>query len=485
MVSKNKMLSLVFYNEACERFSMYGLRALLFLFLRTKFNVGYLMSMTIVHGFIAVCYTVPVFIGMLVESYLGKYRAIIGFALVYLFGALVLAIAALNDGSAKCLAAGLALIAVGMGGLKPCTSFFLTSTADLEMLPPNIYRVMYFVIYACSLLSNIWAPVLADFGCTDRDSCYFLPFAAASFILACSIMLMCKSTRYYDMERDPSPTYREIFHRCVRRTLQFLRKRSRPIEKRRRAAVPGGEPRGEPAPEYCNANVGFPLTDTGSWNVDRKLLLDCFVLFAPSAALWMLVDQQYTSWIEQGMRMRSSFIASLLEASDGIPVLNSLVMILFIPIVTSLIFLVLKIMQLELTNRKNTVYAVLLAAFSFFMAAAVEFQISRSPERISILWQVPQYTVIALAELVMAMGKFLTRYDEYTPLMRSMILLVWFMCVGLANLAVIAVSLVIAVAKKPTGGTMAVDFVVFGMLGLGAVYWLVQLLRKRASPGLK
>ncbi len=113
-------------NEAAERFSFYGMRAILVDFM-TKFlldsqgdpahlsedNAKYYY-----HLFVASAYFFPVFGAILADVWLGKYRTIVSLSLVYCLGHLALAI----DDTKVGLFTGLALIAVGSGGIKPCVS---------------------------------------------------------------------------------------------------------------------------------------------------------------------------------------------------------------------------------------------------------------------------------------------------------------------------------------------------------------------------
>ena len=114
-------------NEAAERFSFYGMRAILVVFM-TK----YLMSaqgqpdyMTDeqanawYHLFVGWVYIFPLVGAVVADVFLGKYLTIISLSLVYCLGHLTLA---LNDTRSGLARVGLALIAIGSGGIKPCVS---------------------------------------------------------------------------------------------------------------------------------------------------------------------------------------------------------------------------------------------------------------------------------------------------------------------------------------------------------------------------
>ena len=113
-------------NEAAERYSFYGMRAILVIFM-TKYLMnaqGELDPMTNeqatawFHMFVWAVYSFPILGAILSDAFLGKYRTIMALSIVYCLGHLTLAI----DDSRVGLGLGLALIAMGSGGIKPCVS---------------------------------------------------------------------------------------------------------------------------------------------------------------------------------------------------------------------------------------------------------------------------------------------------------------------------------------------------------------------------
>ena len=113
-----KGIPYIITNEAAERFSFYGMKAILTVFLTNQLGLGESIAREYYHGFNTAVYFTPLIGALCAEVFAGKYRTIMGFSLVYCAGHLVLAI---ND-SLGGLLLGLSLIAVGAGGIKPCVS---------------------------------------------------------------------------------------------------------------------------------------------------------------------------------------------------------------------------------------------------------------------------------------------------------------------------------------------------------------------------
>ncbi|XP_034509378.1 solute carrier family 15 member 1-like, partial [Ailuropoda melanoleuca] len=60
-------------NEFCERFSYYGMRALLILYFRRFIGWDDNLSTAIYHTFVALCYLTPILGALIADSWLGKF----------------------------------------------------------------------------------------------------------------------------------------------------------------------------------------------------------------------------------------------------------------------------------------------------------------------------------------------------------------------------------------------------------------------------
>src|SRR3954467_3405991 len=120
-------------NEACERFSYYGMRSILAGYITgqvLKRGLGQSpdTSTSIIHLFVFVNYFMPLFGAWLSDKIIGRYHTILWVSLFYCAGHGVLAasdLAHTPDGRLLFLYTGLALIACGSGGIKPCVSAFM------------------------------------------------------------------------------------------------------------------------------------------------------------------------------------------------------------------------------------------------------------------------------------------------------------------------------------------------------------------------
>ena len=159
-------------NEAAERFSFYGMRAVLFVFLTTYLMQpgGRLDTYTDqeakgwVHLFVASAYFFPVIGALISDSIWGKYRTIITLSLVYCAGHACLAFMGVMGNTKGWLFGGLILIAMGSGGIKPCVSAHVGDQFGKSNghLLSKVFGWFYFSINLGAFLSGMLTPFLLE-----------------------------------------------------------------------------------------------------------------------------------------------------------------------------------------------------------------------------------------------------------------------------------------------------------------------------------
>ncbi len=152
-------------NEACERFSFYGMRNILTVFLIDWLLRNDLPSQSqreasakaVFHLFVFGVYFTPLLGGFLADRFLGKYRTVLYISLLYCAGHACLAI---FHGDPKGFYAGLALIALGSGGIKPCVSALVGDqfTAENKHLVNKVFAIFYWSINLGSFFASLLIP---------------------------------------------------------------------------------------------------------------------------------------------------------------------------------------------------------------------------------------------------------------------------------------------------------------------------------------
>src|SRR6266567_1060795 len=155
-------------NEAAERFSFYGMNSILVVFM-TKYlrdangNLDLMteaQAETWYHNFLTWVYLLPLLGAALADAVWGKYRTILWVSIIYCLGHLALAL----DHTRLGLLVGMALIAIGAGGIKPCVSANVGDQfgASNQHLLTRVFSWFYFSINVGSAFSTILIPELLD-----------------------------------------------------------------------------------------------------------------------------------------------------------------------------------------------------------------------------------------------------------------------------------------------------------------------------------
>ena len=155
-------------NEAAERFSFYGMKAALAVFLANYLGVlgGESMSeakaTAYVSFFNSAVYLTPLFGALIADIFFGKYRTIVTLSIVYCFGHLALALMGMAGMVQFWLLAGLGLIAIGAGGIKPCVSAHVGDQfgKNNQHLITKIFNLFYLSINFGAVISNLAIPVI-------------------------------------------------------------------------------------------------------------------------------------------------------------------------------------------------------------------------------------------------------------------------------------------------------------------------------------
>jgi dipeptide/tripeptide permease len=114
-------------NEFCERFSFYGFKAILSLYMHQFLGFSEDNATAAVHAFIFLAYLTPIFGGWLSDSVLGKYWTIVSLSILYCLGQITISVTAIPGVTGTPphwwgAFIGLILVGIGTGGIKPCVS---------------------------------------------------------------------------------------------------------------------------------------------------------------------------------------------------------------------------------------------------------------------------------------------------------------------------------------------------------------------------
>jgi len=365
-------------NEIAERFSFYGMRVLLVIFMTEylKDSSGNLAVMNEeqakawYHLFVSAVYFFPLLGAFISDIFWGKYKTIFYLSIVYCFGHLVLAI----DNTRIGLAIGLTLIAIGSGGIKPCVSANVGDqfTKSNLHLMSKVFGWFYFAINLGSAVSTILTPyLLKKFG-------PHVAFGTPGFF-------MFLATFVFWLGRH----------------------------------------------KYINVPPSGKKFIADILNIDAiKTLFRLSMIYIFVAVFWALYDQTGSAWILQANYMnRNLFGKEWLPAQ--IYALNPILILGFIPLFTYVIYPMIEKVW-RLTYLRKIGIGLFLTSLSFIPSAWIEHQISLGFQP-HILWQCLAYVMITAAEIMVSITALEFSYTQAPNSMKSFIMSLYLLSISLGD----------------------------------------------------
>nr|XP_019945333.1 PREDICTED: solute carrier family 15 member 1-like [Paralichthys olivaceus] len=361
-------------NEFCERFSYYGMRAVLVLYFKYFLRWDEDLATSIYHTFVALCYLTPILGAIVADSWLGKFKTIIYLSVVYAIGQVTMAVSAIHDitdtdrdGTPNNMTfhvvmsmLGLFLIALGTGGIKPCVAAFGGDqfSDHQERQRRTFFSVFYLCINGGSLLSTIITPILRAQSCGiySQQKCYSLAFGVpAALMLVALVVFIIGSGMYYKAE--PQGNIMMDVCKCIWFAVKNRYKhRSKQYPKK------------EHWMDWAEGKYSKLLI------AQIKMVLKVLFLYIPLPMFWTLFDQKGSRWTLQATTMDGNF-GFLVIQPDQMQTFNPILILTLVPIMDSCIYPLIKKCGLNFTPLRRMTVGMLMAAIAFVCAALVQIQI--------------------------------------------------------------------------------------------------------------
>ncbi len=388
-------------NEACERFSFYGMRSILTTYMLTFLLYSQRDAKAYFHYFVAATYLTPIVGGWIADRFWGRYRTILWISFAYVLGHGVLAAWETRAG----LFVGLSLIAIGAGGIKPCVSAFVGDQfgAGQKALMQRVYGWFYWSINLGSAAAYMLIPVLL------RRVGPGLAFAVPGVAMAVALAVYWAGTKHYVMAPPSGPNP----HGFLRVVADAVRKLGT----------------GQPGQHWLDlARERHPADAVEG----ARAVFRIMGVFAAVTLFWALFDQKSSSWVIQARQMDPSVWWGAL-APEQLQAANPFLVMTLIPLFAWGVFPALERRGVALTSLRKMTAGMFVTVLSFVAAAVVQTLLDegRSP---NILWQIPQYVLLTTGEVLVSVTGLEFSYTQAPRAMRSTIMSIWFLTVFLGNL---------------------------------------------------
>mmetsp|Transcript_12692 Transcript_12692/g.19127 ORF Transcript_12692/g.19127 Transcript_12692/m.19127 type:complete len:584 (-) Transcript_12692:181-1932(-) len=450
----------ILLTETAEKFSYYGFRAILVLYLTKQLNFTESTAISLFAYMTSFATLMPLFGAVISDGYLGKYMTILIFSSIYAVGIGILTGAAYAS-DVTFTFIGLFLICVGTGGIKPCVSPFGADQLNNvsrndganEQLVQKYFSYYYLGVNVGALASFLLMPsIRARFGFSAAffSSASFMIFALVVFVSKKSEYVMIKpgDTNHLSVDADGMQRQGTKLTNVMRIYIRMVKIEliSRILCNRGgiyyRTNVNAGE----------TDRVGDEDRDTTTQNgfhgmsqqevTDAKEVLRVLPVLAAFPAFWMLYDQLGSVWTLQANNMNLHGIQP-----EQLGVLNPLLILVFIPLFDQHIYPWCQRRGWSIEPLRRMACGMLLIAISFFMSGLLEAAVEKGDSqanaveaagnngdgyRIDIWWQVPQIIVISTAEILVSVTGLEFVYANSPHSMKSVIMAMYSLtfCIG-------------------------------------------------------
>jgi len=357
-------------NEFCERYSYYGMRTVLVLYLSSDL-IGWdeNTATAVYHAFTVLAYLFPLLGAIIADSSWGKYWTIFWLSIVYAIGSGINMMSAIKPIGGDNLAVhaalasvGLFVIAFGTGGIKPCVSAFGGDqfSDDQEDYRKSFFSLFYFAINAGSLVSTFVSPLIRSEVSCFGDECYALAFGIPTALMVVAILLFAIGTPYYKRVEPEGNIFLEV-SRVIGYALKV------------RGKVPSKERNKEHWLDYAEDGT----RERTQIIRDIKYVLNVLVIYIPLPLFWSLFDQQGSRWTLQAVRM-NGVIGDVVILPDQIQLCNPLMIIALIPLFEVTLYRWLRAKNINFSPLKRMGLGMWLAGLAFVVAAIIQTMINEN-----------------------------------------------------------------------------------------------------------
>lgn len=400
-------------NEACERFSYYGIRSILALYISTVLfkhlppGEAKDRATEIIHLFIFANYFTPLLGAWLSDKLWGRYFTIFYVSLIYCLGNLTLAI---GVGTTWGLYIGLGLVALGSGGIKPCVSAFCGDQfrAEQSALLQKAYGLFYWSINFGSFFSFLVIPWLKD------EWGYRIAFGVPGILMMIATLIFWLGRKYYTRVPPSRETKSAGYFKVTAHALSCLGRRA-----------PGQS-------MWDVARRRFSEREVDAARSVGPIL----AVFAPITIFWALFDQTSSTWVMQGSKMVAfSITKGFAIGAEQMQSMNPAFVMILVPLTLWLYPRIEKLFGIRVSPLRRMGTGMFLASLSYVVVGLLQTRVDAGVQ-MSVLYQTLPYFMLTTAEVLISTTGLEFAFTQAAAEMKSTIMSFWLLTVAVGNLYV-------------------------------------------------
>ena len=442
-------------NEACERFSFYGMRNILTVFLVSTLllyapeaeRAG--IAKDVFHSFVIGVYFFPLLGGWLSDRFFGKYHTIMWFSLLYCIGHGCLAFFESNRTG---FYAGLFLIALGSGGIKPLVVSFVGDQFDQsnKHVAKIVFDAFYWSINFGSFFASLLMPVFLDIYGPS------VAFGIPGILMFIATLVLWSGRKKY-VRVPPAPSNPHSFLRVAYTALTT----AAPGQGRAGLVVAGIGVAFAALAFAMMGRLGFVASAClalvfvlgfggagAAMQLERargahpddavdgvRAVLRILIVFALVTPFWSLFDQKASTWVLQADEMTKPewFRSSMMQA------LNPILVLVLIPFNNLVLYPALRRLGIETTALRRMGFGIGFSGLAWIAAGVIQLAIDGG-DAVSISWQALPYVLLTFGEVLVSATGLEFAYSQAPASMKGVIMAFWYLAVTVGNLWVLLVN---------------------------------------------
>jgi proton-dependent oligopeptide transporter, POT family len=475
-------------NEGCERFSFYGMKAILFVYVTHLLaNEGVLGAQAereateLVHTFNAGVYALPMVGALIADRWWGKYPTIFWLSLVYCAGHACLA---LFDGDFHGSAIGLLLICAGAGGIKPCVSAHVGDQfgrGNWDKVT-RVYQIFYFTVNFGAMFSTLlipWVKTHYGFGYAFALPGVLMALATVAFwagrhvfvhvpprpggklgavdVLAGALLFMVIALPMFGaglLQWYAALSFGGklgVSLACVLAGLAvfLVRQNSEADDGFLAVLVYSLRARfaGVEHDQHHQGDDGAPLAPFWGPAVRRfgreaaegaPAVIRILTVFVMVSVFWALFDQHSSSWIAQARDMDRDFTlfgSSFTVLPEQIQAANPALVMMLVPLTGALLYPGIEKLGFKMTPLRRMTGGMFLTSLAFVIVALAQARLDAG-EHVHVGWQLLAFVVLTLAEVMVSVTGLEFAYTQAPRRMKSLLMGFWLLTASLGNILV-------------------------------------------------
>jgi len=389
-------------NEACERFSYYGMLGILELYLKNRMQMGADGATQVLHLFATAVYFLPLLGGWLADRYWGRYWTILSISLFYCLGHATLA---MFEGSRAGLFAGLALLAIGAGGIKPCVSAFVGDQfgPNQDQALRKVYGWFYWAINLGSAFGFFVIPLVRN------KAGYGWAFGVPGIFMGLATLIFWLGTKQYVRQPPQRADRGAGFWTVVWFAL------------RHRGERKSGQ-------HFLDvALTRFSLEEVQS----ARAVVGILMIFLTVPMFWALFNQVNSTWVLQGNNMTPFYVLD----GETMQSAGSVLVMIWVPILTLGVYPWLERRGILPTPLRRMSAGMVLGAVSFVICGYIQSRMDRGAT-LSVAWQLIPCIVLEAGEVMLSATALEFAFSQSPERMKSIVMSFWLMTMSVGHFLV-------------------------------------------------